>query len=320
MQKKRNRTVKIGIIGVGKMGENHLRNLDMLKQVEITFIYDVNKEKATLLSEQYGTKTSIDLDEDLPKVDGVIIVSPTSTHYDYIEKVSHYVKNIFVEKPLTDSVETTKKVQQLVEQKKLNIQVGFIERYNPAVIALQKIIKNNNNVINIDFARTNKVSSRITDVDVVMDLMIHDIDLAILLNGKPLKINAHGYVNKGMIEYARAIITHNNGAFSNLVASRITEKRIRHISATCEHMYIDCNLLSKEVIVNKQTIEQYLDDVSITSKEETIDVRPQEALLLELFDFVSLCRDKAPVIPNEKNALMAMEAADQIQQIIKDDQ
>lgn len=149
-----------------------------------------------------------------------------------------------------------------------------------------------------------------------MDLMIHDIDLALYVNGKANKIEANGYMKNGMIEYARANITHENGAFSNIVASRITEKRIRQISATCDNMYIDCNLLSKQVFVNKQTIEQYLEDVSISSKEETIDVRPQEGLLLELVDFIQLCKGESVSVPNEVDALSAIKVASHIQQQI----
>lgn len=311
--------VKIGLLGIGKMGQNHLRNLAMLKQVEISFIYDFDKKMCEKMSKQYSVKVSDNLEQDLQDVDGVVIVTPTFTHSDYIKQVSKYVKNIFVEKPLTDTLESSIEIVKLAKEKDLNIQVGFIERYNSAVVALEKVVKNSNQIINIDLSRTNKVSSRITDVDVVIDLMIHDLDLALHINGKPKKIEAHGYIKENMIEYARAIITHENGSFSNVVASRITEKRIRHISATCDDMYIDCNLLSKEVFVNKQTIEQYLDNVSISSKEETIDVRPQEGLLLELIDFVKLCQGEDVRIPNEDDGLLAMEVANEIQkQIMKE--
>lgn len=312
----KNKVIRLGLLGVGKMGQNHLRNLILLKQVEIVFIYDIDENAVQKVATQYDINVSKNLDEDLKKVDGVVIVTPTFTHYDYIQRVSQYVKNIFVEKPLTDTVESSRKIVQLAADKKLNIQVGFIERYNSAVTALQRVIKNSNHIINIDFFRTNKVSNRITDVDVVIDLMIHDIDLAILINGKPKKIEAHGYIQGEMIEYARAIITHENGAFSSIVASRITEKRMRQISATCNDMYIDCNLLSKEILVNKQSIEQYLDDVTIASKSETIDVRGQEGLLLELLDFIELCKGGKISVANEMDGLIAMEVAGEIQKLI----
>ena len=169
--------------------------------------------------------------------DGVIIVTPTFTHFDYIQKVSDHIKNIFVEKPLTDTLDTTQIIVDAARNKNLCIQVGFIERYNPAIAALRELLKNSPRIFSVDFVRTNKMSNRITDVDVVMDLMIHDIDLSLLFNGEAREVQAHGVVINGMIEYARAIITHKNGAFSTITASRITEKRIRQITATCEDMY-----------------------------------------------------------------------------------
>jgi len=308
-----NKIVKIALLGVGKMGQNHLRNLVMMKQVEIEFIYDLDNEACERLSQQYGVKVSKNLDNDLKNVDGVVIVTPTFTHADYIKQVSKYVKNIFVEKPLSDTLESSKEIVALSKEHNLNIQIGFIERYNSAVVGLKQVIKNSDNIINIDFSRTNKVSSRITDVDVIIDLMIHDIDLALHINGKVAKIDAHGYIKNNMIEYARAIITHENGSFSNIVASRITEKRIRHISATCNDMYIDCDLFNKKVSVNKQSTEQYMSDILISSKEEQIDIRPQEGLLLELTDFIKLCQGEAVDIPNELDGLLAMEVATNIQ-------
>ena len=312
----KNKTAKIGLLGVGVMGQNHLRNLSMLKQVEIAFIYDLDKQACDKISKIYNVPVSDNLERDLKGVDGVIIVTPTFTHFDYIKLVSKYVKNIFVEKPLTSTLETSKEVAKLAKELNLKIQVGFIERYNPAVVALQNVISNSKNTIAIDFSRTNKVSSRITDVDVIMDLMIHDIDLALKFNGEVDKIYAHGYIKNQMIEYARAIITHKNGSFSNILASRITEKRTRNICVTCDDKYIDCNLLSKEIFVNKQTIEQYIDNVSISSKIEIVDVRPQEALLLELVDFARLCLGGDIIVANECDGLAAIEVANIVQKQI----
>ncbi len=317
--------IKIALFGIGKMGQNHLRILSMLKDVEVAFLYDVNLELCESLSKSFGIKVLENLDEDLKDCDGAIIVTPTFTHFDYVNKVSDYVKNIFVEKPLTDTLDTTQIILDLAKQKSLNIQVGFIERYNPAIITLQNILRDTK-IVNIDFTRTNKMSSRITDVDVVIDLMIHDIDLALHFNGDIADIYAHGVVMEGMIEYARACIIHKNGAFSNIVASRITEKRIRQISVTTHNEYIDCNLLRKEVFVDKQSVEQRLDSVSISANTETIEVRGQESLFSELLDFVNLCKDSAsnPSLstltkinrPNQHDGMKAMQVAYKIQSLI----
>lgn len=313
--------IRIALFGIGKMGQNHLRILSMLKDVEIAFLYDTNEELSQVMSERFGVKMLKDIDEDLKSCDGAIIVTPTFTHFDYINKVSDYVKNIFVEKPLTNTLESTQIILTLAKEKSLNIQVGFIERYNPAVATLKNILTHNTHkIINIDFIRTNKMSSRITDCDVVIDLMIHDIDLALNFNGDVRDIYAHGVVINDMIEYARACIIHTNGSFSNIVASRITEKRRRQISITTDSEYIDCNLLRKEVFVDKQSVEQRLDNVSISANTETIEVRGQESLLSELIDFVNLCKNISPQAksnrPNQNDGMKAMQIAHQIQDII----
>ena len=176
---------KVGLIGLGNMGQNHLRVLSMLKNIHVEFISDVDKERGEKLAKKYDVRFVSDITEAVKNVDSLVIVTPTSTHYEYINKVSDHVKNIFVEKPLVATLEETLKTQKLIEEKGLRVQVGFIERFNPAVIALKNTIESSK-VINIDFVRTNRVSGRITDVDVIVDLMIHDIDLAIFVNG-PVK-------------------------------------------------------------------------------------------------------------------------------------
>ncbi len=313
--------MKIGLIGLGNMGQNHLRVLSMLKNVDLVFIHDRDTVRSAEMSALYGCPCTDDLDRDLTRVDAVVLVTPTSTHYDYIKQIGCQVPNIFVEKPLTDTLDTSNDIVEFAKSKGLRIQVGFIERFNPAVMALKKVLSGEDRIINIDFTRTNKVSSRITDVDVVTDLMIHDIDLALYLNGPARDVSAYGVIDEGMIAFARATLTHENGSFSNITASRITEKRIRKISVTCNDKYIHANLLRKEVLITKQTIEQYYEKVSISSKEETIDVRPEEALLNELMAFVRFAGDSfRESVPTERDGLHAMKIARKVQQIIRSQQ
>jgi len=161
------------------------------------------------------------------------------------------------------------------------------------------------------------MSSRIVDCDVITDLMIHDIDLSIYFNGEIRDIYAHGVVINDMIEYARACFIHKNGSFSNLIASRITEKRLRQIAITTQNEYIDCNLLRKEVFVDKQSVEQRLDNVSISANTETIEVRGQEPLLSEIIDFVNLCKGNSNKnLPTELDGQRAMSVAHIIQEMI----
>ncbi|NQY23197.1 MAG: Gfo/Idh/MocA family oxidoreductase [Campylobacteraceae bacterium] len=306
-------TLKIGLIGLGKMGQNHLRVLSMLKAVDLQFIFDFDIDVMNKLSKEYDVKASRILEDDLQNVDAVVIVTPTFTHYEYILNVSKYVKNIFVEKPLTDKLSTTSEIMKLAHDQSLNIQIGFIERFNPAIIELKKVLEHSNNIINIDFERTNKVSSRITDVDVITDLMIHDIDLALFLNGDFKSVQSYGVIENNMIAFARATIKHKNGVYSNITASRITEKRIRQVSATCEDMYVDCNLLKKEILVNKQTVKQNYENISLMSIEESINVSPQEALLNEHIGFLKFCLENNQNVPKVQDAYAAMKIASIIQ-------
>lgn len=311
--------IKIGLIGLGKMGQNHLRVLSMLKSVELVFVYDLNTKAAERLGDAYGVQSHSDLEQLLSQVDAVVICTPTVTHGEYIRKVADHVKNIFVEKPMADSLEEAQALSVFAMEKGLNIQVGFIERFNPAVQQLKSVLDKSKQVISIDFTRTNKLSARITDVDVVTDLMIHDIDLALYLNGPVRSVSAHGVAQGQMIDFASALLTHQNGRFSRIQASRITEKKIRTIQATCVDMYVDCELVRKELLINRQSEIQQQEGgpYTISAIEQTIEVRQQEALLTELQSFVALCQAQNVEVPMATDGLRAADICDQIQKAVR---
>jgi predicted dehydrogenase len=311
--------IKIGLIGLGKMGQNHLRVLSLLKSVELVFVYDINTKAAELLGETYGVQTHADLEQLLPKVDAVVICTPTVTHGEYIRKAAGHVKKIFVEKPMADSLEEAQALSAFALENGIKIQVGFIERFNPAVQQLKSVLDKSEQVISIDFTRTNKLSARITDVDVVTDLMIHDIDLALYLNGPVRSVSAHGVAQGQMIDFASALLTHQNGRFSRIQASRITEKKIRTIQATCVDMYVDCELVRKELLINRQSEIQQQDGgpYTISAIEQTIEVRQQEALLTELQTFVAFCHAQDVEVPTAADGLHAANICDQIQKAVR---
>jgi predicted dehydrogenase len=311
--------IRVGLIGLGKMGQNHLRVLSMLKGVELVFITDSDVEHTSRLETTFGVSRLSNLEQALEKIDAVVICTPTVTHADYIRKVAVKVCNIFVEKPLTSTLEEAHEISSLATNKNLNIQVGFIERFNPAVQSLKKVLNKSERIISIDFTRTNKLSARITDVDVVTDLMIHDIDLALYLNGPANKVAAHGFAHEKKIDFASALITHKNGRFSRIQASRITEKKMRLIEATCVDMFIDCELLRKEIIITRQSeIVQFDGEpYRIEAIQESIEVRPQEALLLELQAFIESCHNnKQDDLPGVSDGVAAMQICDEIHKAI----
>jgi predicted dehydrogenase len=307
--------VKIGIIGLGRMGQNHLRVLSLLAAADLRFIYDIDIENAKKLAAGAGIEAATDLEAALAEVDAVVIASPTTTHAAYIEITARHVRNIFVEKPITEKLESSVAIAQLAKAKGLNLQVGLIERFNPAVVQMKQLLDRSQQVVSVDFVRTNKISSRITDVDVVTDLMIHDIDLALYMNGPVTAISAHGVAEGPMIDYAAALLSHENGRFSRIQASRITDKKMRSIQATCKDMFIDCELLRKEITLSRQSeVEQRPGEpYRISAVEEKIEVQPREALQLELQAFLASCHgDVDPGIPGADAGVAAMAVCEQI--------
>lgn len=314
-----NEPLRVGLIGLGRMGQNHLRVLSMLRGVELVFVADADERTARRMGQLYGVAGVSDVNLALGAADAVVICTPTVTHADYIRLVADKVRNIFVEKPLAETLGEATAVARFAADQRLNLQVGFIERFNPAVQGLKQVLEKSERVISIDFTRTNKLSARITDVDVVADLMIHDIDLALYLNGPARSVAAHGFAHSGMTDFASALITHQNGRFSRIQASRITEKKMRLIEATCVDMFVDCDLLRKEIIINKQSEIRQAEGqpYTISAVQEVIEVRPQEALLSELQAFVARCRGEPVIgIPDAHDGLAAMQICEDIQKAI----
>lgn len=283
-------TIKVSILGLGNMGRNHLRVLSMLKGVDIAYIYDLNLDALQTLSAQYKVPYTDDAITAIEAADAVVIVTPTSTHFDYFKMCAGRVKNVFIEKPLAETLEQAQEIQKLAEQHGMFIQCGFIERFNPVVVELKRVLETDT-VINADFTRTNRLSARITDVDVVLDLMIHDIDLALFLNGPIRSIAAHGKKEHGLVAFASAIAVHENGALSRILASRMTEKKIRSIQVTSSHAYIDAELVRKELVLHKQSSmsHEYGKQYVVSSLEQQIEVKNQEALLSEHQAFIAAC-------------------------------
>lgn len=314
-----NESLRVGLIGLGRMGQNHLRVLSLLKGVQLAFVADADLALAKRLGAQFDVPGLSEVDPVLAGVDAIVICTPTVTHVDYIRLVAGKVRNIFVEKPLADTLKEATSVGRLVAEYDLNLQVGFIERFNPAVHSLKQVLDKSERVISIDFTRTNKLSARITDVDVVTDLMIHDIDLALYLNGPASSVAAHGFAHGNMIDFASALITHQNGRFSRIQASRITEKKMRLIEATCVDMFVDCELLRKEIIINRQSEIRQAEGqpYTISAVQEAIEVRPQEALLSELQAFVASCCGQASTEnPGVQDGLAAMQICEDIQKAV----
>ena len=232
-------SLRVSILGIGKMGKNHLRVLSMLKGVVVAKIFDFNEDELKSVSEQYDVPYTLDAKEALEDVDAVIIVTPTSTHFDYFKLCVGKVTNVFIEKPLAESYAEAQEIKVLANANGMFVQCGFIERFNPVVAELKKILESTN-VINADFFRTNRLSSRITDVDVVLDLMIHDLEVILHLVSSPIaSIDAVGVtVLTRHEDIANARLRFENGCVANITASRISPDRMRKIRVFQEECYL----------------------------------------------------------------------------------
>jgi len=282
--------LRVALLGIGRMGQNHLRVLSILKNIEIVNIYDINEKELKALARQYGLPYTTDIEQAVTGADAVVIVTPTSTHFQYFMHCVGKVKNVFIEKPLAATYEQALEMKALADENGMFVQCGFIERFNPVVSGLKQIILHEN-VINADFARTNRLSSRITDVNVILDLMIHDIDLALYLNGPIKHVVSYGKKEHELVAFASALLSHENGSLSRILASRMTEKKIRSIQVTTDSSYVDAELVRKELIVHKQStiFQEPGKPYVVSSLEQRVEVKPQEALLVEVQAFVAAC-------------------------------
>ena len=310
--------IKISIVGLGFMGQNHLRVLSEIADFKIDYLFDKNKNKAKKLAKQFNVKYSDSLAEISKSSDAVILSTPTKDHLSYLKFFAKTKLKIFVEKPIVSNFNQLLKIKKLLQNKIL--QCGFIERFNSVTPVLKKFF-NKSKVISVEFKRTDKLSDRIKDVDVIHDLMIHDIDLAIFFNGKVKKIFAHGFKKNKQISYATATLIHENNVISRIEASRITQKKIRQINITTLKEYISANLISKEIRINQQTNLNFSmkrnQPITITSNEQKVLVDQNEALKKELLEFLKLCRNTKVKVPNLKESLYVLNICRKIEEKIE---
>jgi predicted dehydrogenase len=280
--------IKISVVGLGQMGVNHLNNLLNIKNISLINIYDKIKRKE--LANKYNTKFSENIKEVINNSDATIIATPTTTHFKYFLECSKKIKNIFIEKPLVTDIKQFKKILQITKKKKINLKVGYIERYNPTVQLIKKILKKNK-ILNLDFIRTNNRQNKIKDTNIIFDIMTHDIDLALYLSGDVKKITSSGLKNRNKIKFAISTLEHKNKCITRILSNSECAKRIRTLNITTEKNYISANLLTREIIITKKNFGKKSNNL-----EKKIYAPNKNALLEELKDFIKSCKKN----PNNK--------------------
>ncbi|HRE40860.1 MAG TPA: Gfo/Idh/MocA family oxidoreductase [Ignavibacteria bacterium] len=244
--------IRTGIAGTGHLGQLHLKLLKEIakkdKDIVISGIFDIDKKTAKEVSDNFEVNLFNSIDELINNSDAVIVVTSTKSHFEIAEKIITAGKNIFIEKPVTETISQAEELLKLKKSAQQKIQVGHIERFNPAILALDKYdVK----PLFIESHRMAQFNPRGADVSVIQDLMIHDIDIILkLIDSKIKYINANGVaILTDSIDIANARLTFENGAVANITASRISIDKMRKMRIFQKNAYISINFLSQESVI-----------------------------------------------------------------------
>jgi predicted dehydrogenase len=240
--------VRIGVVGVGHLGEHHTRILSQMPEAELVGINDTDTEKGKAKAEKYGTRHYDDLSQLLKETDAISLVVPTTAHHQVAERILTEGKDLLIEKPITETLEQAQELIELAREKNLVLQVGHIERFNPAFLAIREYDPDPRF---IESHRLAQFNPRGTDVAVILDLMIHDIDLILSLVKAPLRdIEAAGVpVIAESQDICNARLTFQNGCVANVTASRISARPLRKMRLFEKDSYISLDFQGKSVEV-----------------------------------------------------------------------
>ena len=318
--------LKVGIFGVGHLGKFHLSNWQQIEGVEIVGFYDPGDKAAQEVSEKYQIARFVDPERLMDAVDAVDIVAPTNFHFELCKKAIRKGKHVFVEKPLANTMSEAHELLKLTRESNIRMQVGHVERFNPAFLAIESLPLN---PMFIEVHRLAQFNPRGTEVSVILDLMIHDIDIILSLVKSEVKsIAANGVsVMTESPDIANVRIEFHNGCVANLTSSRISMKKMRKMRLFQKDAYIGVDFLEKKTEVIRLKTDADIDSFSFdletpSGETKTIAVLtptvPEvNAIRLELEKFRDAIVDNAPVIVSELDGYRAMDVAHQILQKIK---
>jgi predicted dehydrogenase len=307
--------IKTAVVGVGYLGRLHAQKYAMLDGAEFVGVFDANAERAAEVAAEFGTRAFHDAKDLIGQVEAVSIVTPTEHHYRLgMEFLSRGV-HVMMEKPITT---TTDEARPLVAEAKKTgaiLQVGHLERFNGAMIALGKRIKD---PVYIEAFRLSPFPNRSTDVDVILDLMIHDLDLVLSMAGtEAVSVEAAGMpvVSAGKADFANARVTFKGGCVANLTASRVSKERARKIN-----VYQAGSIISIDYGAQGLTITNTVPGApgtTATQVDEIVAVEKKDAILEELGSFLDcIATGRAPVVSGA-DGLRALELAERIQKAVK---
>ena len=312
--------LKIGVFGVGHLGKYHLNNWKEIGEAELVGFYDPSDEAASEVQEKYGLTRFANMDELIAAVDAVDIITPTDCHFEVCDKALRKSKHVFVEKPLAATMTEATEILKLVKEANVKFQVGHVERFNPAYLAAQQYAIN---PMFIEVHRLAQFNPRGTEVSVILDLMIHDLDIVLSIVKSPVKnIYASGVaVMTDTPDIANVRIEFNNGCVANLTSSRISMKKMRKVRLFQRDAYIGIDFLAQktEIIKIKEESDSNVFSFDLeTPKGKRViaianpEIKENNAIKSELESFVQAILNDTPTVVSEVDGFLAMEVAHQI--------
>jgi predicted dehydrogenase len=312
--------LKVGIFGVGHLGKFHISNWKEIEGVKIVGFFDPNNDNANEVMNTHGLKRFSDEEKLIEACDIIDVITPTDLHYEVCMMAIRKGKHVFVEKPLAHTLQEGKDLVNMVREAGVKMQVGHVERFNPAYLALKEL---NLNPMFIEVHRLAQFNPRGTEVSVILDLMIHDTDIILSLVKSDVKsISASGVaVMTDTPDIANVRIEFNNGCVANLTSSRISMKKMRKVRLFQKDAYIGIDLLEKktEIIKLKQPEDKdvFSFDIDTPNGKKTIaianpSIEPLNAIKLELESFVDAIVNNKPTVVSEIDGYLAMEVAHKI--------
>jgi predicted dehydrogenase len=312
--------LKVGVFGTGHLGKFHLNNWKEIPDTELVGFYDPNDDTAREVSDKYQLPRFLDSGTLINACDAIDIVAPTNYHFDLCEQAIKKGKHVFVEKPLANTMEEAQQLVKLVKESGVKLQVGHVERFNPAFLALKNVTLN---PMFIEVHRLAQFNPRGTEVSVILDLMIHDIDIILSVVKSDVKaISASGVgVMTETPDIANVRIEFNNGCVANLTSSRISMKKMRKMRLFQKDAYIGIDFLNKKTEVIKMKEPQdsnvFVFDIETPAGKKTIamanpPVPEVNAIKRELEEFKNAIANNSRTIVSEIDGMMAMDVAHQI--------
>ncbi|MFM2429261.1 MAG: hypothetical protein RLZZ511_474 [Cyanobacteriota bacterium] len=316
--------IRIGVVGIGHMGQHHTRVLSRLKGVELVGISDVSVERGLETASQYRTRYFEDYNELFKYVDAVCIAVPTRLHHKVGLAALNAGVHVLIEKPIAASIEEAEDLVNAAAEHNCLLQVGHIERFNPVFQSLSMVLKTED-LIAIESHRMSPYSNRANDVSVVLDLMIHDIDLMLELTGSEVvRLTASGNRSEGTgnLDYVTATLGFASGVVATLNASKVTHRKTRKIEAHCQRSLTAADFLNQEILVHRHITAQtsphplYRQDGLI----ERVAIGNTEPLQAELEHFVHCVRGGMEPSVGGRQALRALRLASLIEEMALDGQ